>query len=212
MPEIFAAHADDGENDACRDLVRLVAELLAGKFVRGEIDTFIRPLNGGDVVKLSAEMWEIDDPLPRFATGALNRDDRADPDAEPTNRIFVDGGQFEHWLAALKPPGPLTVREVEANVDPTLRAARSVSHRQAPQPDPERREPSPTLAPGPDGLGPELLTLSEVEQMTTRKSSTIYKLESESQFPQRIKIGSSTRWKRTEVEAWLSEQIARGRS
>jgi len=48
--------------------------------------------------------------------------------------------------------------------------------------------------------------------MTTRKRSTIYKLESEGQFPARIKIGSSTRWMRAEVEEWLREQIERGRS
>lgn len=72
LPEIFAAPADDGDDDASRDLVRLNAELLATKFVRAEIDTFVRPLNGGDVEQLGASQWEIDDPLPRFATGALN--------------------------------------------------------------------------------------------------------------------------------------------
>jgi hypothetical protein len=143
LPAIFAAPADEGENDACRDLVRLDAELLARKFVRGEIDTYIRPLRGGDVEQLKAEKWEIDDPLPRFATGALHREDWADPDALPTHRIFVDADQFERWLAALKPLGPLTVREAEAIVDPKLRVARSVAYRHAPEVAQEGHGPSP---------------------------------------------------------------------
>lgn len=128
-----------------------------------------------------------------------------------THRIFVAVGQFERWLAALKPPGPLTAREVEAIVDPRLRASRSSVRRHAPGVANEIANETPMLALGPNGLGPEMLTLAEVEAMTTRKRSTIYKLESEGQYPERIKIGSSTRWMRTEVEEWLREQIARNR-
>ena len=72
MLEIFEAPEDDGENDAARDLVQLDAEHMARAFAIGKLDTFGPPLGGGEVVTIPTAHWELDDPLPRFATGALN--------------------------------------------------------------------------------------------------------------------------------------------
>ena len=42
FPEIFEAPEDEGENDACRDLVRLHAEIFAEQFIMADIGTFAR--------------------------------------------------------------------------------------------------------------------------------------------------------------------------
>ena len=212
LPEIFAAPEDDGENDAARDLVRLEADHLSRMFVIGRLASFTRPLGGGEVAAIAPELWEIDDPLPRFATGALNLEHWADNTAEPTHRIFVDGQQFDSWLARLKPPGPLSNRQVEEFVDPQLRAARAVARRSADREigiaDSEANglahEVSSAL-----GVGPEFLTVQEVSTLVGRSRSSIYEDEKKGQFPERVKIGASSRWVRTEILAWIAEQAAK---
>ena len=87
-------------------------------FAIGKLDTFGRPLGGGEVVTIPMAHWELDDPLPRFATGAFNLKQWWEASAELTHRIFVDTKQFDRWLASLKPLGPLTNRQVEAILDP----------------------------------------------------------------------------------------------
>ena len=72
LPDIFAAPNDDGENDGARDLVRLDTEHLARMFPNGRRATFARPLGGGEVVGIDAGLWELDDPLLRFATGTCS--------------------------------------------------------------------------------------------------------------------------------------------
>ena len=129
LPEIFAAPEDEGENDACRHLVTMDAAFLTTQFVRERIATFARPLGGGEVVPIMASMWEIDDPLPRMAIGAVNLEQWANPEAPPTHRIFVDSADFDEWLAGLNSPTRLSNRELEAALDPQLRAARAVAAR-----------------------------------------------------------------------------------
>ncbi len=212
LPEIFAAPEDDGENDAARDLVRLEAELLSRVLANGRLASFARPLGGGEVTAIAPELWELDDTLPRFATGALNMDHWANERAEPTHRIFVDGQQFDSWLASLKPLGPLSNRQIEEIVDPQLRAARSVARRSV---DREigivdgEVEGHAHVASTPPGVGPELLTVEEVSTLINRSRSSIYDYERKGQFPERVKIGASSRWLKTEVHAWIAEQAAK---
>lgn len=80
---------------------------------------------------IPAAHWEIDDPLPRFATGVFNATEWADADADApaTHRIFVDAKEFDEWLAGLKPLGPLSDRELEGALNPRLRAARAIAAR-----------------------------------------------------------------------------------
>lgn len=211
LPEIFRAPEDDGENDAARDLVRLNAELFAHLFATAKLVSFARPLGGGEVVALSEELWEIDDPLPRFATGAFNFDRWWDADTEPTHRIFVDAKQFDHWLADLKPLGPLTNLQVEAIVDPQIRAVRSASIQASTnkidQGMLEDHESGPV--PDPPGVGPALMTLKEVCDLTRRKSSTIYSDMNKGIFPEAVKLGSSSRWLKAEVLAYIAEQAGK---
>ena len=211
LPEIFAAPKDEGENDAARDLVQLDAEHLTRIFAIGRLETFARPLNGGEVVAMASELWELDDPLMRFATGALNLERWADAEAPPTHRIFVDSNQFDQWLAALKPLGPLTNRQIEEIIDPQLRAARAVAARKvADQPIAETgQEQDSAVFANPPGVGPVLLSVGEVSTLIGRSRSTIYQNEKDGTFPERIKLGSSARWKKTEVLAWVEEQAAK---
>ena len=156
-------------------------------------------------------LWEVDDVLPRFATGAFNIDEWADAGAPPTHRIFVNGAAFDTWLAALKPLGPLNRRQVEEIVDPQLRAARAIATRQiASQPGTASHTGEHlSVASNPPGVGPELLSINEVSDLIGRSRSTIYNDEKKGAFPQRLKLGSSARWMKSEVLAWIAEQAAR---
>ena len=211
LPEIFAAAEDDGENDAARDLVRLDAEHLARTFSSGRLETFARPLGGGKIVPVDQTLWEVDDVLPRFATGAFNMDQWADAGAPSTHRIFVDCAAFDAWLAALKPFGPLNRRQVEEIVDPQLRAARAVATRQiAHHPETANNAQEHLQAAGNlAGVGPELLSIDEEIDLIGRSRSTIYDDEKKGAFPRRLKLGSSTRWMKSEVLAWIAEQAAK---
>ena len=212
LPQIFAAPYDQGENDAARDMVRLDAEHLAQMFANRRLDTFSRPLGGGEIIGIDAGVWELDDPLRRFATGAFNLERWTDCEAPPTHRIFVDEVQFDEWLAALKPPGPLTARQVDEIVDPQLRAARAVAAR--------RVKSEPAVNPGdngvpqealsdPPGVGPLLLSVEEVSEMIGRSVSSIYSDEKKGLFPSPLKLGASSRWRKDEVLAWIEEQAAK---
>lgn len=211
LPEIFAAPEDDGENDAARDLVQLDAEHMARAFAIGRLDTFGRPLGGGEVMRISAGHWELDDPLPRFATGAFNLERWWEASADPTHRIFVDTKQFDRWLVSLQPLGPLTNRQVEAIVDPQKRAARALTNEATVDKssratlDEDQRQPSQD----PPGVGPVLMTLNEVCDLTRRSPSTIYADMGKGIFPEPVKLGASSRWVKTEVLAWIAEQAAK---
>lgn len=212
LPEIFAAAEDEAENDAARDLVRLDAELLARMFAMGRIGTAARPLGGGEVSAIAIDLWEVDDPLPRFATGALNLERWWDPKAPLTHRIFVDTKQFDRWLAALQPPGFLSERQIEEIVDPQLRAARATAGEGV------RREGDESAASDdrhvdpvdPPGVGPLLLSIKEVRDLIKKSESTIYAGRKKGTFPEGFLLGSSRRWKKTEILAWIEQQAAKG--
>lgn len=211
LPDIFEAPEDGGENDAARDLVRLDAEHMARAFASGKLDTFGRPLGGGEVATIPMAHWELDDPLPRFATGAFNLERWWEAWAEPTHRIFVDAKQFDRWLVSLQPLGPLTNRQVEAIVDPQKRAARVMAREvTVNESSPATLDEDHVLpCQEPPGVGPVLMTLDEVRDLTRRSSSTIYADMEKGIFPEPLKLGSSSRWLKTEVLAYIAEQAAK---
>jgi len=49
----------------------------------------------------------------------------------------------------------------------------------------------------------QLLTLKEVTQIVGFKKSTIYKFVKEKKFPRPLKLGKSSRWKKSEIELWI---------
>ena len=52
-----------------------------------------------------------------------------------------------------------------------------------------------------------LINLNEVEFQTGFKSSFIYQLIKEGKFPAPVKIGTASRWKLSEIQAWIQAQI-----
>lgn len=215
LPEIFAAPHDEGENDACRHLVTMDAAFLMAQFARERIATFARPLGGGEVVPIMASMWEIDDPLPRMATGAFNLEQWADPEAPLTHRIFVDSADFDEWLAGLNSPDRLSNRELEAALDPQLRAAQAVAARRVNT----ALEPQGQSFEGDAGaslyqslsVGDELLTRPEVEALVKLGRSAIYAKIKDDGFPENILLGGRAVWRKSEVMAWVEEKAAQGR-
>ena len=212
LHEIYCAPADDGENDACRDIVRLNAEYTAEQFIRGRIPTFARPLDGGIITPLDPSLWEIDDPLMRFATGAFNLDQWAVPNAELSHRLFVDSTTFDQWLTRLRPPGPLSSGEIESIFDPRVRAARSVAavvNVCAPQPgDFNEPHPSRTSTYRFEERS-DTITLAEVEKRTSLKRSTIYSYMRDEKFPQNFQLTDNrVGWSAVEIDRWIGERAA----
>ena len=215
LPEIFAAPEDEGENDACRHLVTMDAAFLTTQFLRQRIATFARPLGGGEVVPIMASLWEIDDPLPRMATGAFNLEHWADVEAPPTHRIFVDSADFDEWLAGLNSPDRLSRRDLEAALDPRLRAARAVAARRVKT----ALEPQGQSFEGDVGvslsqslsIGDELLTRPEVEALVKLGRSSIYAKIRDDGFPDNIMLGGRAVWRKSAVMAWVEEKAAQGK-
>ena len=52
-----------------------------------------------------------------------------------------------------------------------------------------------------------LVNLDEVEKITGFKSSYIYSKIGKSEFPKPIKIGTASRWRESEVQAWIFNHI-----
>lgn len=215
LPGIFAEPEDNGENDACRHMILLDAASLTAQFVLGKIATFSRPIGGGEIVAIPAEHWEIDNPLPRIATGAFNRESWADQEAPLTHRIFVDGPGFEEWLAGLQPLGPLTNREIEEAIDPQLRATRAVAARRiaASSPVGEQSGSDQSFAlnssPHEAADGMDLLKRDEVLALVKFGHSSLYNKIRDEGFPEPIKLGAASRWRRREVLMWIEEQAAK---
>lgn len=211
LPTIFAQPEDDGSNDAARDLIRLQCEDMTKAFVHGRLTSFMRPLGGGEVQPVPSEWWEIDEPLPRFATGAFDPERWAEPDARPTHRILVGAESFDRWLAALPELGPLTARQIEMVTEPKLRAARAVSRQAQPAVEPADQQ-APSDRSELAGVGPPLISIEAVCKMTGMATSTVYKRIDDDGFPQQIKLGSRSLWYEDEVAAWLREKAALRRS
>ena len=204
--DIFTAPHDDGENDIARAMMCGQAQMLASHFVIERIPTFARPIGGGEVVPIPAHYWEIDDPMPRFAFGALNLEHWANADAAPTHTIFVDRDTFNAWFAALQPDGPLTKRQLDDVVNPQARAKRAVAAQvRAIAPALQMAAAlTPPFADTP-GVGPMFIKLAEVMELVSLSSSTIHKKISEGAFPKQIKMGSSSRWCRDEIVDWMAQ-------
>ncbi|EPX8935393.1 helix-turn-helix transcriptional regulator [Morganella morganii] len=56
-----------------------------------------------------------------------------------------------------------------------------------------------------------LVDMKFITQFTGSTDKWFYKLIQEGRFPKPIKFGSSSRWFRSEVNAWLQERIAESR-
>ena len=59
----------------------------------------------------------------------------------------------------------------------------------------------------PSATQERLINLDEVESITGFKSSYIYSKIQKGLFPQPVKIGTASRWKFSEIQAWIHAQI-----
>lgn len=210
LPEIFSAPADDGENDAARDMVRLQTEWLVDEFASGAIATFARPIKGGEICTIPASHWEIDDPLVRFSTASLDLENWADPHSTPTHRIFLDEKQFIEWARALLPPESFGDVQVETLSNPFGRAVLAVPQG-APVPISESISQSSDhfRAMTSLGVGPKMLSLKQVCDKAGIGRSTIYNRIRAGTFPEQAKLGERSLWSEAEIDQWLAEQLTK---
>ena len=64
----------------------------------------------------------------------------------------------------------------------------------------------------PSATQERLINLDEVESITGFKSSYIYSKIQKGLFPQPVKIGTASRWRESQVLAWVHAQIESGAS
>lgn len=60
-------------------------------------------------------------------------------------------------------------------------------------------------------LGDKFVDMAFITQLTGLTDKWFYKLIQDGKFPKPIKLGRSSRWLESEVEAWLQQRIAQSR-
>ncbi|EHN8718618.1 helix-turn-helix transcriptional regulator [Enterobacter hormaechei] len=60
-------------------------------------------------------------------------------------------------------------------------------------------------------LDDQLVDMRFITKLTGLTDKWFYKLIKDGQFPKPIKLGRSSRWLQSEVEAWLQQRIAQSR-
>ena len=60
-------------------------------------------------------------------------------------------------------------------------------------------------------LNDQLVTMAFITQLTGLTYQWFYKLIQDGEFPKPIKLGRSSRWLQSEVEAWLQQRIDQSR-
>lgn len=172
-----------------RELVAAAARLIAEQLLAGRFTTHARPLGGGEPVRLAPHVWELDNVLPRFATGTIDPRRPFDAGAAPTHRIFID----EADQAALY-----------ETVCSDLPALLSRPPRSGPAIPMDQYQPG--TAPVADLAPGRLLRLPEVERMVGMKKSTIYDRIKAERFPGPVANGSRISvWRENEVRAWMAD-------
>lgn len=61
-------------------------------------------------------------------------------------------------------------------------------------------------------LNDQFVDMKFITQLTGLTDKWFYKLIQDGAFPKPIKLGRSSRWLQSEVEAWLQQRIAESRS
>lgn len=60
-------------------------------------------------------------------------------------------------------------------------------------------------------LNDKFVDMAFITQLTGLTDKWFYKLIKDGEFPKPIKLGRSSRWLESEVEAWLQQRIAKSR-
>ncbi|WP_041165037.1 helix-turn-helix transcriptional regulator [Dickeya parazeae] len=61
-------------------------------------------------------------------------------------------------------------------------------------------------------LEDQFVNMAFITRLTGLTDKWFYKLIKDGEFPKPIKLGRSSRWLQSEVEAWLQERITRSRA
>tara|TARA_B100000678_G_scaffold263990_2_gene247176 strand:- start:558 stop:1331 length:774 start_codon:yes stop_codon:yes gene_type:complete len=205
LSSIFAAPSDDADNDCMKDLVGLQSRYFVDGFLSGSITSFARPIGGGEAVRMTPTMWELDDCLPRFATGTFNMEYWTDSDAKPTHHIFVDNEHFEKLLMSLPTDDYLSEYQLQCIADPRF----ALMHRQqnersvSSQPSDSDSAAEPTRAPDPQD---RLIRLGSVIERCGIQKSKIYELIKIDQFPKQASVGGKSLWSEREIDQWVEQR------
>lgn len=191
----------DADEDPFVGMATISAEMMLEAFQQGYIDTFARPIGGGDPVIIPPDFWEVDDPLARLATGLFNLSDWSNHQAEPTHRIFVDDKALTAWVGDF-----YTLDEIDRVLDgkPVRRRPKAAPALSASVAD---MEPQHSRA---GRTETQILKLKEVTALTGRSRSSIYADIEAGRFPQQLKLGArASGWYEHEIYDWLQSR-ARG--
>lgn len=63
-----------------------------------------------------------------------------------------------------------------------------------------------------DLMNDKLVDMVFITEFTGLSDKWFYKLISEGKFPKPIKLGRSSRWKKSEVKSWLEEKVGLSRA
>lgn len=190
----------DGDAAFVLPCVRIACACLLDVIQAGHLRTSARPIGGGVPELLDADLWEVDDPLPRFATSAISVAAPFDEQAARTHWIMVDAGDLAVLTSRLcAGPAERSADFAQAFGGGAARPGSMV----VPEGAENGREPADApSAPPPEAAG--LLRLPEVKALTGMSRSTIYAKAARGQFPEPLRLGARfSRWRRSEVEEWL---------
>jgi predicted DNA-binding transcriptional regulator AlpA len=205
LSSVFAAPSDDAENDCEKDLVALQSRYFIDDFLSGAMMSFARPIGGGEAVPMPASMWELDDCLLRFATGAFNLERWVDTDTEPTHYIFVDRQQFEKLLMSLPTDDTLSDYQMQYLADPRHAIRQREQSKQTPG-APLPIIDSPDLPHSHVSSQDRLLGLASVMEVCGYKKSKIYDMVQKGQFPKQTGDGGKALWSAHEIYQWVEQR------
>ena len=199
-PQEMAKSYGVGGDENDRQMVEREIAFLSKIFVEGQIRTFARQFGGGEPVELPPSAWELDDTVPRFASGALSLESPHDPASQPTHWIFVEDAQWDAAMEGLRHAhsgadedweGP----ETHPAFSPSIEVVRT---------EPRLDAPTPAVAPAAEPWRNEILNLAGVLSATGLKRSTVYAKIADGSFPAQIPIhGTRVGWRRGEIQDWL---------
>jgi len=204
IPEIATAEDDGGVASFLKDELRLQAKGLAQALVSGGILSFARPVGGGKVLPIPAEHWEIDDPLPRFATSGYNYDEWANASAPLTHHILVSREHVDRYLTSFLSKDEFHGRIFEFLDAEHMARVRLDRLENIEKNEREGSEVAAALIPSTSQR--RILRLEEVTARVSFRRSKLYDLISKGEFPKQVDLGGRVGWYEHEVEAWITSR------
>ena len=121
---------------------------------------------------------------------------------------MIDSTEFQMWLVHLERPGPLNDSDLDAILDPRIRAARALAikaksaRRQTKQGQSNDIRALSQTSSSASEAG--LITIKDVRALTKLGRSTLYRLMDDGAFPPPMRIGRSVRWPKSVIDEWIA--------